>query len=329
MALIEKVKQKLAAKKKLKKVVFTEGSDLRIIKAAVQLAEQKLCYPIILDQKETVIELAMKHQLDLTGIELLDPTQQELQQKVITAYLAANPIVKGEKRLKRLVTKPLNLSIMMTKAKMTDCSATGVITSTTDVIIAAQQLLGVAANVSTISSIGFQQLKTLGRLVAVADCAINLAPQPAELADIVLTSANSFAKITQELPRVALLSYSTFGSGAGPQVNLINDALKLIHQRDANLIVEGELQIDAALLPEVAAIKVKQPSEVAGQANVLIFPDLAAGNIAVKCMQMFDHGTSFGPLLQGFQGSVTDFSRAATVADIIGNVCLTLVKEED
>ncbi|KRM04035.1 phosphate acetyltransferase [Liquorilactobacillus ghanensis DSM 18630] len=325
MGLIERVKFELA-NQAIKKVIFTEGSDLRILKAAVELINEKICQPIILDQKEKMQELAEKNKIDLSGVELLDAADENLQKKVIYAYLTADPVAKSEKRLQRLSKKSLNLSMMMTKAGMASCSATGVVTSTTDVIIAAQQLLGVTAEYSTISSIGFQQLLTLKRTIGVADCAINLAPNAEELADIVLASADSYQKVTGDTPRIALLSYSTFGSGAGPQVDLINTTLEKISQKNSKLMVEGEMQIDAALLPEIAKIKVKRSSRVAGRANLLVFPDLAAGNIAVKCMQMFDHGTSFGPLLQGFQAGVTDFSRAATVADIVGNVCLTLIR---
>jgi phosphate acetyltransferase len=157
-----------------------------------------------------------------------------------------------------------------------------------------------------------------------ADCAVNVDPTAEQLADIALASAVSARRILGEEPRVALLSFSTKGSAFGASVNKVKEALRIARAREPELAIDGEFQADSAIVPRVAAKKVKSESAVAGKANVLIFPDLNSGNIAYKLTQYMAGAQAIGPFLQGFAKPITDLSRGATVDDIVATVILTL-----
>jgi phosphate acetyltransferase len=157
-----------------------------------------------------------------------------------------------------------------------------------------------------------------------ADCAVNVDPTAEQLADIALASAISARRILGQDPRVALLSFSTTGSGAGVSVDKVRQALKIARRREPGLAIDGEFQADSAIVPRVAAKKVKGQSAVAGKANVIIFPDLNSGNIAYKLTQYMAGAAAIGPFLQGFAKPITDLSRGATVDDVVSTVILTL-----
>jgi len=157
-----------------------------------------------------------------------------------------------------------------------------------------------------------------------ADCAVNIDPTAGQLADIALASAVSARRLLGQEPRVALLSFSTKGSGAGESVKKVREALRIAKQREPGLAIDGEFQADSAIIPRVAAKKVKDESAVAGKANVIIFPDLNSGNIAYKLTQYMANAQAIGPFLQGFAKPITDLSRGATVDDVVATVILTL-----
>jgi phosphate acetyltransferase len=164
-----------------------------------------------------------------------------------------------------------------------------------------------------------------GNLLVHADCAVVPDPSAAELADIAISSADTTAALLDIEPRVALLSFSTKGSAQHEKVDRILEALEIVRTRRPDIKIDGELQLDSAIIPSVAARKIKEPSEVAGRANVMIFPDLNAGNIGVKLVQIFAHADAFGPLLQGFAKPITDLSRGANVDGIVGAVTNVIV----
>lgn len=311
-----------------KKVVFVECLDHRVLEASCYLKEHDICLPILLGNPEEILSNAEKLGINLEGISIFDNTCEEKREEYAEKYHVICPAF-SVKRLLKKMNNPLFYAAILVKIGWADCMAAGVIYSTADVILAAQQYIGIREDISVISSIGYQMIELdEEKCIGIADCAVCSNPTANELADIAITSAVSYQNVMSRPAKIALLSYSTLGSGEGESVDKVKEAVRIANEKAPQLMIEGEFQIDTALLPEIAARKIKVDSKVAGNADVLIFPSLDAGNIAVKCMQMFGKKHSFGPILQGFQRPVTDFSRAAKTTDVIGNVMLCMLQEE-
>ncbi len=312
------------------KVVFTESTDERILKAARRLLDEKTCSPILLGNPEDIVKAADDFNVSLEGIRVYNMYNEDKIEDMVVKYHELVPMY-SEKVLRRKAKKALNYAAMLVKIGYADCFASGVVNPTGDVILAAQQFIGLKENISLVSSIGFQispyfDGKDGEHLIGVADCAVCAEPTETELADIAITSAEMYQSVMNEEALVAMVSYSTLGSGNSPSIEKVKKALEIVKEKRPDLKVEGEFQIDTALVPKIAERKMKKPSEVAGKANVLVFPDLNSGNIAVKCMQMYGNKGAYGPILQGFEKPVTDFSRAATVEDVVGNVTICLMQ---
>jgi phosphate acetyltransferase len=226
------------------------------------------------------------------------------------------------------VVKPLFYGGMMVACGDADTAVGGVASATATLIQAGVLTVGLVPGIKTPSSYFLMVIpKFLGekdKPFIYADCAVNVDPTAEQLADIALASAVSARRLLGQEPRVALLSFSTKGSAAGASVDKVREALRIARQREPGLAIDGEFQADSAIVPRVAAKKVKYESAVAGKANVIIFPDLNSGNIAYKLTQYMADAQAIGPFLQGFAKPITDLSRGATVDDIVATVILTL-----
>lgn len=281
------------------RVVFPEGADETIQKAARRLSDEGLAVPILLE----------------------DPGSDDERARLIEecSHLFPDMSVKG---LHRRLRSPLNLGAFLVAAGKADALVAGIQNTTQDVILAAMTFIGMQEGVSIPSSMMLMRIPgyegSEGSLIVFADCGVSVAPDAADLADIALSTAHSVRVLLGWEPRVAMLSFSTKGSGDHESVTRVVDAVQIARERDPGLLVDGELQLDAAIVPSVAVRKVPGESPVAGRANVLIFPDLDSGNIACKCVQRFAKADAFGPFLQGFCRTVSDLSRGSTVDDVVG-----------
>lgn len=309
--------------------MLPEGREERMLQAARRLQDASVAEVIVLGSPEEVTRAAARAGIALDGIRTIDPEHSDRLETFAERYLAVRPGA-NIKVAQRLMRKPLFYAGMMVKTGDADAMIAGVASPSARVIEAGLMTVGLAPDISTPSSFFLMIVPKLDGQIdkpfIYADCAVNVDPGPQELADIALASAVSYTRLFREEPRVALLSFSTKGSAHHARVEKVTRALQIAKERAPGLAIDGELQVDSALVARVAAKKVKGESPVAGQANVLIFPDLDAGNIAYKLTQYMAGAKAIGPVLQGFARPMSDLSRGAGIDDIIATAAIVLAQ---
>jgi len=328
--MINKLLDELSSRAKAnpKRIAFPEANDEKIIRAARQSLDMGVAFPVLVGDRNAISALAADAGVSLEGMEIMDNTDQVKLEYFIGEYLKKKTDLPAS-ALKRKSRDPMYFALILEDVGEVDGVVAGLNHTTGEVILAAQMIIGIKEGISTISSVGIWSIPGFdgseGEFLAHADCAVNPDPTSEELADIAISSADTIGSLMGWEPRVAMLSFSTKGSMSHTRVDKVLQALEIARKRRPDLLIDGEFQLDSAISPAVAAKKVKETSAVAGRANILIFPDLDAGNIGVKLVQNFARASSCGPLLQGFRKPVSDLSRSAPLEDIVAVVAMVVI----
>ena len=312
-----------------KRVALPECEADNTLIAARRLLDDGIGTPVLVNDPAVIAETAERVGVSTEGMEIVDITDEEARIALVARYMEAEPRMLSEKSYNRRAKKPLYYALILESVGDVDCTFAGHTSTTGEVLMAAQEVIGLSegVDVSSIMAIvevpGFEGPE--GDTIVFADCGLNPEPNPEELASIAIATADNAAAILGWEPRVAFLSFSTLGSGTSASTENTLAALEIAKQRRPDIAFDGEFQLDAAIVEKVAARKVTRESAVAGKANVLIFPDLDAANLAVKIVQLFAHGKGFGHTLSGFRLPISDSSRSSSVEEILGDIAMLVI----
>lgn len=320
------------AKQNVQRVAFFEGENPTMIKAVAELAGEGLARCVVVGDPAAIRANAEAQGVGLAGVELVDLTDADANEAFAQRFEQLPGCPWKPKGVRRRVARPMERALMMQALGDVDVTFGGIDCPTGDVILAGQMIVGLAEGIDTISSMGIFDIPgwqgTCGQLLGFGDSAVCQNPTAEEEASIAIAACDTWRALTGEEALCALLSFSTDGSGGGDMVDKVVQARDIAQRRRPDLKIDGEFQLDAAINPAVAAHKVHRQSDVAGRANIIIWPDLNVGNVGVKLVQQFAHADAYGPMLQGFAKIVCDCSRSAPVSEIVGNVVMSCVRAQ-
>lgn len=328
MSKIEKIIEK--AKKDLKKIVLPESNDVRILKAAEIVSKEKIALPVVIGDETDILRLAQRENIDLSQVEIINPlTSERYNNYVQLLYELRKSKGMTLEQANTLVKDYVYFGMCMVKNGDADGLVSGAIHSTADTLRPALQIIKAKDPKKIVSSFFLMNIKSGKRRgeYIFSDCGLNENPSSEELVNICLDSANTCRQLLEEEPVLAMLSYSTYGSAKSESIDKVKNAKFMLDHMQVDFEYDGELQVDAALEPEVA--KIKAPScKISGRPNVLIFPNIEAGNIGYKLVERFAEADAIGPITQGLAMPINDLSRGCKVYDIVTAVAITSVQAD-
>lgn len=323
MKLFDRLKQRAMQNKKT--IVFPEGTEPRVLKAVARLQQENLVQAILLGKQSDIAAQAEKFGLDLTAVQTIDPGNYADYDKMCADFVERRAGKNTLEQAQEWLKEPSYFGTMLVYEKIADGMVSGAVHSTANTVRPALQIIKTKPGQKRVS--GAMLLEKGSELLVFADCAMNIDPDSETLAEIARQSAAT-AKMAGLEPQIAMLSFSTKGSAKSPLVYKVTKATELAHEQDPDLALDGELQFDAAYVPEVGSLKAPD-SKVAGHANVFVFPDLQAANIGYKIAQRLGGYTAVGPVLQGLAAPINDLSRGAKVEDIYLTGVLTAAQAQE
>ena len=331
MNIIESIKERV--KKDIKTIVLPEAEDVRVLKAARTTTDEGFSKVILVGDKEKVSTIAQANNIDISDIEFIDPKSFSDTDKLINEFyeLRKHKGITLEDAKNIIMNNHLYFGCMLVKLGYADGQVSGAIHSSSDTLRPALQIIKTKENIGNASCFFLMDLndKEFGSngTFIYSDCGMIQNPTSEQLVDIAKASADTFKLLVEDEARIAFLSHSTFGSSKCSDVEKVQNAVNMFKEKYSNYQADGELQFDAAVVPEVAKIKAPN-SPVAGRANVLIFPDLDAGNIGYKITERLAHAKAYGPITQGLKKPVNDLSRGCNYLDIVGAIAITALQAQ-
>ena len=330
MSFIEEIKKR--AKEQIKTIILPEAEDIRVLKATEKVLNEKYAKIILIGKEEKIKEKAKTENINIGEVKIVDPEKSEDHDTYVNLLYELRKH-KGMtiKKAKELVLDPVYYGMLMVKDNKADGLVSGAIHSTSDTLRPALQILRTAPDTKLVSAFFVMVVPDCeygeNGVFIFGDSGLNENPNPDQLSEIAISSSKSFKQLVGKEAKVAMLSYSTYGSAHSELTEKVIEATKLVREKQKDLIVDGELQLDAAIIPEIAKSKAPN-SPLEGNANVLIFPNLDAGNIGYKLVQRLAKAEAYGPLCQGIAKPVNDLSRGCNSDDIAGVIAITAVQAQ-
>ena len=330
MSFIEEIKER--ARKQIKTIVLPEAMDLRVLTATDIICKEDFAKVVLIGNEEEIVKLAKENNLDISKVKILEPSNSEKYEEYVNTFYELRK-AKGMtiEQAKELLLEPIYFGMMMVKNGDADGLVSGAAHSTADTLRPALQILKTKPGTKLVSTFNLMIVPNCeygnNGVFIFSDCGLNPKPNSDELSEIAISSAESYKQLVCDIPKVAMLSYSTYRSASSEDVDKIREATKLAKEKAPDLLIDGEMQLDSAIVPSVG--KSKAPgSNVAGKANILIFPDLNAGNIGYKLVERLAKAEVYGPVCQGMAKPVNDLSRGCKAEDIVGVVAITALQAQ-
>ncbi len=318
------------AKQEIKTIVLPEATDIRTLKATDIILKEDFCKIILVGNEQEIEKVASENNFDISKAEIVEPKKSENYEEYANAFYEFRKH-KGMtiEKAKELMLDPVFFGMMMVKQGKADGLVSGAAHSTADTLRPALQILKTAPETKLVSTFVVMAVPNCefgeNGIFLFSDCGLNQNPNSEELSEIAISTAKSFKQIIGKEPKIAMLSYSTMGSAKAEEVDKVRIATEIAKEKAPDLLIDGEMQFDAAIVPSIAKSKAPE-SKVAGNANTLIFPDLQAGNIGYKLVERLAKAEAYGPICQGMAKPVNDLSRGCKAEDIVGVVAITCIQ---